>query len=424
MPAPAPASSGEPGPGERLGPYRVVRRLGAGGMGTVLEAVDTVLGRRVALKLIARDLADDPVFRARFVREAQAQASLDSAHVVQVFAHGEIGGRLYIASQLVPDGDLAALLAREGALAPSVAVDVVAQVAEALGEAHRTGLVHGDVKPANVLLRRRGPDVAAYLADFGIARRADAGRTGGPGVAAGTPSAMAPELHDGAAASPASDVYAVGCLLWSAITGRAPYAAASDGALARAHRTSPLPQLPGRTRWEREVNAVLRRALAKDPSDRAGAADVLCAELRRIRAVGARASRRPARRAKRVPVVAAGLAAALTAVLAAVLAAVTTAVMPAAVLVPGSPPSAGPSGEAERAAVVAVAAGLRTEAGLGAADAECTARALVDEHGVDGLRDSGLLDPGPARAAQLDPRTLSEVLSSTFSCLFATTGGE
>ncbi|TQK69188.1 serine/threonine-protein kinase [Nocardioides sp. SLBN-35] len=152
-----------------LGPYRIVRLLGRGGMGTVHEAVDTALGRHVALKLIVPELADDPDFRERFVREARAQASLDSPHVVRVFAHGEIDGRLYLASQLVPDGDLAAALRRHGALSEPEAVDLVAQVADGLAEAHRAGLVHRDVKAANVLLHRRGTHTVAYLADFGIA---------------------------------------------------------------------------------------------------------------------------------------------------------------------------------------------------------------------------------------------------------------
>lgn len=138
-------------------------------MGTVYDALDTSLGRHVALKLIVPELADDPDFRARFVREAQAQASLDSPHVVQVFAHGEIDGRLYLATQLVPDGDLGAALRRHGRLPAGEAIEIVAQVADGLADAHRVGLVHRDIKASNVLLRRRGTHTVAYLADFGIA---------------------------------------------------------------------------------------------------------------------------------------------------------------------------------------------------------------------------------------------------------------
>lgn len=138
-------------------------------MGAVYDARDTALDRHVALKLITPGLAEDPEFRRRFVREARAQASLDSPHVVQVFAHGELDGRLYIATQLVPDGDLGRHLRRHGPLPPSQAAEIVAQVADGLAEAHRVGLVHRDIKPSNVLLRHRGTDTVAYLADFGIA---------------------------------------------------------------------------------------------------------------------------------------------------------------------------------------------------------------------------------------------------------------
>lgn len=166
-----------PEPPDQLGPYRILRRLGQGGMGTVYDALDTALDRHVALKLIAPGLADDPGFRSRFVREAQAQASLDSPHVVQVFAHGELDGQLFIATQLVPDGDLGRHLRRHGPLPREQAVAIVAQVADGLAEAHRIGLVHRDVKPSNVLLRHRGTDTVAYLADFGIAAAA-----GGEGI--------------------------------------------------------------------------------------------------------------------------------------------------------------------------------------------------------------------------------------------------
>lgn len=146
-------------------------------MGTVYDALDTTLARHVALKLIAPGLAEDPGFRSRFVREAQAQASLDSPHVVQVFAHGELGGQLFIATQLAPDGDLGRYLRRHGPLPREQAVAIVAQVADGLAEAHRVGIVHRDIKPSNVLLRHRGTDTVAYLADFGIAAPA-----GGEGI--------------------------------------------------------------------------------------------------------------------------------------------------------------------------------------------------------------------------------------------------
>lgn len=158
-----------PVPGDLLGPYRIVRLIGRGGMGAVYDAVDTTLDRHVALKVITPALADDPGMRERFVREARAQASLDSPHVVEVFAHGEDDGRLYLASRLMPDGDLGQHLRRHGPLPARLAEDIVAQVAAGLAAAHRAGLVHRDVKASNVLLRHRGTHTEAHLADFGIA---------------------------------------------------------------------------------------------------------------------------------------------------------------------------------------------------------------------------------------------------------------
>ena len=192
---------------ETLGPYRLVRRLGSGGMGVVHEAWDTNLERPVALKVISPQLADDPGFRERFTREARSQAALSSEHVVHVYAHGEDDGRLWIATQLIPDGDLGRLLRQYGVPPRPVAIDLVDQVASGLADAHAAGLVHRDIKPANVLLRR-GPRIRAYLCDFGIADR-----VGDVSDNAGTPAYMAPELSAGGNASVASDVYALGCLL-------------------------------------------------------------------------------------------------------------------------------------------------------------------------------------------------------------------
>nr|WP_281386002.1 serine/threonine-protein kinase [Nocardioides luti] len=180
-----------------MGAFRVGRRIGGGGMGVVFEAYDEGLARRVALKVISPHLADDPAFRARFTREAQAQASLDSAHVVHVYAHGEADGRLYIATQLVPDGDLGMMVRAHGGAPLRTAVDLIAQVASGLADAHAAGLIHRDIKPANVLLRRRDSGLHAYLGDFGIAREIGADQTLTAAGTVGTPSYMAPELHTG-----------------------------------------------------------------------------------------------------------------------------------------------------------------------------------------------------------------------------------
>lgn len=212
---------------ESLGPYAVGRRLGGGGMGVVYAAHDTALDRPVALKVISPRLADDPEFRARFTREARALAALDSEHVVRVYAHGEHDGRLWIASQLVPDGDLGRLLRQHGPPPRPVAIDLIDQVAAGLADAHAAGLVHRDIKPANVLLRR-GPRIRAYLADFGIA-----GPEGGGLDDAGTPSYMAPELTAGGRAGVASDVYSLGCLLRAVLPPGDPLGSVVDRATAR-----------------------------------------------------------------------------------------------------------------------------------------------------------------------------------------------
>ena len=273
--------AGYPDPGELIGSYRVGRRLGMGGMGIVFEALDTQLNRQVALKIISPHLADDEAFRARFTREAQAQASLDSPHVVHVYAHGEVDGRLYIATQLVPDGDLGQMIQSRGAPSLAVAVDVIAQVAAGLADAHAAGLVHRDIKPANVLLRIQPDSVRAYLADFGIARQVNADSlltTAGQTV--GTPTYMAPELHTGGHPGPASDVYSLGCLLWAAVSGRAPYAGTSDYEIVNAHLSAPVPQLPESSQLASAVNRVLRISMAKQPGERYPEAGAMRDDLR------------------------------------------------------------------------------------------------------------------------------------------------
>ena len=263
------SQAGYPEPGELIGPYRVGQRLGMGGMGIVFEALDTQLNRQVALKIISPQLADDATFRARFTREAQSQAALDSPHVVHVYAHGEVDGRLYIATQLVPDGDLGQMIQRHGAPTLGIAVEVIAQIASGLADAHAAGLVHRDIKPANVLLRIGTDSVRAYLADFGIARQVDAdqGLTVA-GTTIGTPTYMAPELHTGGSSNPASDVYSLGCLLWAAVSGHAPYTGTSDYQIVNAHFSAPIPQLPETSPMASAVNRVLRIAMAKQPEHR------------------------------------------------------------------------------------------------------------------------------------------------------------
>jgi hypothetical protein len=376
------ASTGHPAEGEDIGPFRVVRRIGGGGMGTVYEAVDTTLDRRVALKVIAPDLAGDQRFRDRFTAEARALAALDSPHVVPVHAHGEHAGRLYIVTQLAPDGDLATLIGDHGPPPLRVGLDLMAQVASGLADVHAAGLVHRDIKPANILLRRRGDGGSAYLGDFGVACRSGGGWPGGTG-SAGTPHWMAPELLSGGAAGIASDIYSLGCVLWATLSGRAPFTGRKEEQIAAAHREQPVPQLVGDSPIEREVNRVLRRAMAKNPAARYGSALELRDDLRHAATlpdvVGRErvAPRRAARAA----------AAALVAVLAAVAA--------GAVLAGGDAPEASkpgsPSGDRARA-VASVARALAAREVMNRREAECTARRWVETAGLRPMAAAGFFD--------------------------------
>ena len=157
-----------PAAGDQFGPYRIVREIGRGGMGAVFVAVQESLGRDVALKVLLPQFASDVEFRDRFNREATTLARLDSLHVVRVYDHGEVEGCLYIASQLVTGGDLAALVEREGSLDPRTALDIASQVTDALADAHAVGVFHRDVKAKNVLVRE-GRELWVFLCDFGIA---------------------------------------------------------------------------------------------------------------------------------------------------------------------------------------------------------------------------------------------------------------
>lgn len=269
------------GEGDVVGGFRIRRRLGAGGMGVVYAAWDESLHREVALKVLAPQLVDDEEFRTRFTREARTQARLDSAHVVAVHSYGEESGRLWIATQLVADGDLGHLLRTDGPPPTPVALDLVAQVAAGLADAHAGGLVHRDIKPGNVLVRRRDDGLRAYLADFGIARVADAELTRSGG-AIGTPAYMAPELHLGAEAGVVTDVYSVGCLLWAVLTGHSPYGGPSEYRVIRDHVEAPVRQLAGSDPFTTTLNRTLARATAKRPEDRHPDAPALRADLVRL----------------------------------------------------------------------------------------------------------------------------------------------
>jgi hypothetical protein len=233
-------------------------------MGVVYRATELSLGRPVALKLLTPDRARDEGFRERFQRESRMAAAIDHPNVIPVYAAGEHDGSLYLVMRYVGGTDLHALLRESGALSPTRAADVVAQVAAALDAAHRAGLVHRDVKPANVLLAGQH----AYLSDFGLTRLASAnsGLTES-GQWIGTVEYCSPEQLRGRRTDARADVYSLGCVLFAALTGAPPFAHGTVPATMLAHLNDP-PPMPSERGAPREFDRVIARALAKAPEHR------------------------------------------------------------------------------------------------------------------------------------------------------------
>ena len=251
-------------PGDVFVNHRIEGLAGRGGMGVVYRAIDLDLERTVALKVITPALAEEADFRERFVAESKAAASIEHPHVIPVYYSGEREGVLFIVMRFIDGPDLRALVRAEGKLDPERAAHIVAQLGSALDAAHAHGLVHRDVKPANVLL---GEEDHAYLTDFGLTKRSATSADGGlsrAGGWVGTLGYVAPEQIRGGRVDARTDVYALGCVLVYALTGQAPYVGESDEATLWAHLNSPPPSesVPP------EFDGVVARALAKDPSDR------------------------------------------------------------------------------------------------------------------------------------------------------------
>jgi CheY-like chemotaxis protein len=260
---------GEPEVGSRFGDHRIDAIAGRGGMGVVFRATDLTLDRPVALKVIAPAVASDAVFRARFERECRAAAAIDHPHVVQVFRAGEEGGLLYLTMAFIEGTNLRSVLRDEGPLEPRRAVAIVAQVADALDAAHERGLVHRDVKPANVLLARRGDREHAFLTDFGVTTQQADEHLTRPGLVVGTTDYISPEQATGRRADARADVYSLGCVLFEALTGAVLFERASELEKLLAQANEPAPALldvrPG---LPVGLGDVLARALAKDPDER------------------------------------------------------------------------------------------------------------------------------------------------------------
>lgn len=248
--------------------YELQEHLGSGGMARVHAALDQRLGRRVAVKLVREDLVGDGQSRARLLREARSAAAFHHPNAVAVFDVGEHGGQPFIVMELVEGGSLADRLQREGRLEPGPTVRIATQVLDALAAAHERSLVHRDIKPANILLPRGG---GVKLADFGIAKALGEQAAGltAAGEVMGSPTYLSPEQASGEQASPASDLYSLGVVLYECLTGRPPFTGDSAIAVAMAHQRQPVPSL---RRAVRDLSPALaqtvERALAKDPADR------------------------------------------------------------------------------------------------------------------------------------------------------------
>ncbi|MEA2439403.1 MAG: hypothetical protein QOH76_827 [Thermoleophilaceae bacterium] len=257
-------------PGSEFAGYTIEDIAGRGGMGVVYRARQHRPARLVALKVIAPDLANDPDFRARFERESDTAAAIEHPNVIPVYEVNDVDGLLFITMRFVEGTDLRALIADRGKLEPELAADIVAQTAAALDAAHGRGLVHRDVKPANVLIAGQPGSYHAYLTDFGLTKstQAESGMTK-TGMFVGTLDYIAPEQLMGGPLDARADVYALGCVLYQGLTGEVPYPAESGMAKMYAHGNQPAPvpssKVPG---LPPQFDEVVGRAMAKDPNDR------------------------------------------------------------------------------------------------------------------------------------------------------------
>jgi hypothetical protein len=298
------------GSGKSLAGYRLIELAGEGGMGRVYRAVQPGIERVVALKVIRPELASDRDFRDRFEVESRLAASIDHPGVVPIYGAGEADDVLYVAMRWVEGRDLRRLLADEGPVEPERAVDLLGQLADGLDAAHAGGLIHRDIKPANVLLEGD----QAFLSDFGLARTTAGGDETQVGGVVGTVDYLAPELVDGGTATPSSDIYALGCVFFQTLTGSVPFPV--DGLIAKLNaHTSADPPAPSALRPElpRGFDAVLARALAKDPARRPRTAKDLADAARRALRTATPDQRR-SRRKRLAMLAAGGLAVAVIAV--------------------------------------------------------------------------------------------------------------
>jgi beta-lactam-binding protein with PASTA domain/predicted Ser/Thr protein kinase len=260
--------------------YRVISRLGSGGMAEVYLAQDQLLGREVAVKVLHHHFAEDQEFVERFRREASSAAALSHPNIVGIFDRGEWNGTYYIAMEYVAGRSLKAIVREQGPLEPAAAIDIVIQILRAARFAHRRGVIHRDLKPHNVILDEEG---RARVTDFGIARAGASDMTL-TGSIMGTAQYLSPEQAQGYAVSDSSDLYSIGVILYELLTGVVPFEGETAVAIAF-KQVSAVPRPPSELNpaLPPSLDAVVLRALAKDPAERYSSADELIAALQRER---------------------------------------------------------------------------------------------------------------------------------------------
>lgn len=264
-----------------VGRFLIEEVIGRGGMSDVYRAYDPKLGRDVALKVLSPALGRNPEFRDRFLRESRSAAQLNHPHVVPIFEAGNDGDTLFIAMQLVRGCDLKTHIERHGPLSLDVLLSVIRQASEALDHAHQRGLLHRDVKPANLMLEEREGGLHVYLTDFGLTKSLGTdSRITHTGELVGSVHYVSPEHLEGRELDTRSDVYSLGCVLYECITGRPPFERDTDMAVLWAHLNAEVPRASKASRSvSHVVDRVIGRSMAKDPADRFSSCEDLVTSL-------------------------------------------------------------------------------------------------------------------------------------------------
>jgi serine/threonine protein kinase len=258
----------EPRPGDSLGPYRITRVIGRGRMGIVFEGTEDG-GQPVALKVVTTELSQDEVFLRRFRREVKAAQKIEHPNVVPVLDDGVEGGLPYLVQRLIPVGSLADRVEKSGPLPLEETVRLLAGAAAGIDALHNAGLVHRDIKGANILLDGETP----YVSDFGLAKDSQASNLTRPGQALGSLDYMSPEQIRGEDVSPATDIYALGCVMFEVLTGTPPYGGRPSMRVLFAHLQEPPPDLSAqRSDITPQAARAITRALEKEPEDRPSSA--------------------------------------------------------------------------------------------------------------------------------------------------------